>query len=437
MYIAVDDTDSREGMCTTFLATELIKEFQEYRLVEYPRLVRLNPNVPWKTRGNGAIVLNFGEGIEKEELVGHIGMDIHTYREKRSTKDNSFQKILERTKNLVEKWAELESGNTNPGLIISDKKTPENLYNKAVKDIIQIDEVINILEEMDISFSCFGNGRGIIGAASALAWCPNDYTYEMITYRKRTMWGRERNIEDLQVKKLDKTIESSFDSYDHEEETSVVDPNSPCPVLYGVRGEYPKEIRKALDIIDSEKPDRWVTFLTNQGTDDHIQKAQINEIRPWISVRLKGTVSKEPYSIKGGHVFFEISDGRGNALTAAAYEPTKGFRKIVNRLIEGDIIELYGGIRGDPVTINIEKMKILHLENRIVKKGNPLCPECSKRMSSVGKDAGFRCKKCSTKASEDDIEVEEIERKLNKGWYETPVSARRHLSKPLKRIMKI
>lgn len=435
MYIAVDDTDSREGMCTTFLVTELIKEFSEFQLLEPPRLVRLNPNVPWKTRGNGAVTLNFGEGKEKDRFIGQIDQrDVFTYKGCKNTQKD-LEKFMKRAKDVVERWAELDSGNTNPGLIISHEKTPQELYKKAVRDIVQLDQVLEILNDMDLNHAHFGNGRGLIGAASALAWSPEDHTYELITYRKRSNWGTERSIDAQEVKEIDELISSSFDSYDHDEDASVIDPNSPCPVLYGVRGEDPEELKRALDIIDTEEPDRWIIFHTNQGTDDHIQPAKIGDVRPWISVKLMGTVTKEPYSIKGGHVFFEISDEDGNSLTAAAYEPTKGFREIVNRLIEGDVVELYGGVRKDPVTINIEKMKILHLEDKKVKIGNPVCPECGKNMSSIGKDAGFRCKKCSTKASEDDIQTKEVDRELNEGWYETPVSARRHLSKPLKRMI--
>ncbi len=434
MYIAVDDTDSREGMCTTFLATELINEFEEYELLDYPRLVRLNPNVPWKTRGNGAVVLTFGKGSNKKNLIGKIKDDIHIYEGEPLSYDLT-EDVLLRSKKVVENWAELKNDRTDPGLIVSTKKTPRYLYEKTVKDIVKLEEVINTLESEDIKYTGFGKKRGIIGAAAALAWEPNDHTYELITYRKRSNWGTKRDIDKEQVKKLDRSLKSVFDSYDYDEDSSVIDPNSPCPVLYGVRGDNPEELKKGLEMIKIEKPERWVTFFTNQGTDEHIQPTKIKDVKPWISVKTQATVTKEPRTIKGGHVLFEVSDNKGNSITAAAYEPTKSFRDIVNNLIVGDKVQLYGGIRKDPLTLNIEKMKVLHLKEKIIKTGNPFCPECNKRMSSIGKNAGFRCKRCSTKASEDDIETEKVERELEEKWYETPVSARRHLSKPLKRIL--
>src|SRR2546426_152784 len=73
LWIGVDDTDSLRGMCTTFLAAELVHDLTEDRdLIGYPRLVRLNPTIPWKTRGNGAICLRFGRGVGPRILIGDL-----------------------------------------------------------------------------------------------------------------------------------------------------------------------------------------------------------------------------------------------------------------------------------------------------------------------------------------------------------------------------
>ena len=46
-------------MCTTFLSYKIVKflEKQKTEFVDYPSLIRFNPNIPWKTRGNGAVRL--------------------------------------------------------------------------------------------------------------------------------------------------------------------------------------------------------------------------------------------------------------------------------------------------------------------------------------------------------------------------------------------
>ena len=66
-------------------------------------------------------------------------------------------------------------------------------------------------------------------------------------------------------------------------------------------------------------------------------------------------------------------------------------------------------------------------------KNPTVCPKCKKHMKSVGTNQGYRCKKCGTKS--DKPKIVEKKRELELGFYEVPVCARRHLSKPLKRIM--
>ena len=56
-------------------------------------------------------------------------------------------------------------------------------------------------------------------------------------------------------------------------------------------------------------------------------------------------------------------------------------------------------------------------------------------MTSAGKGKGFKCKKCGNKIKSSQKVKFKIERSLNNGkFYETPVSARRHLSKPICRM---
>ena len=64
--VGLDDFDSPEGGCTTYVASLLVERLDREpwaEFLDYPRLVRLNPNVPFKTRGNGAVSL----ALEVEE----------------------------------------------------------------------------------------------------------------------------------------------------------------------------------------------------------------------------------------------------------------------------------------------------------------------------------------------------------------------------------
>jgi tRNA(Ile2)-agmatinylcytidine synthase len=230
---------------------------------------------------------------------------------------------------------------------------------------------------------------------------------------------------------MDKSIKTTFDNFDYINNHNRLVPNSPCPVLYGIRGENTKDLISAKKKINSEKINSWLIFETNQATDDHLQKTKIEKIKPYQSVIVKGEISKKPNTIKGGHVIFSIKDSTGE-IDCAAYEPTKKFRNIIRELIVGDTLEVYGGVRKEPLTINLEKIKIIDLSKKFVKIENPICPICKKHMKSKGKNQGFKCIKCKTKSNKP-VKKEE-KRKIKKGFYEVPVCARRHLSKPLKRF---
>ena len=56
MFVAFDDTDSKEWMCTTFLATEIIDALRELDLIGMPRLVRLESSGPMEDQGERGIM---------------------------------------------------------------------------------------------------------------------------------------------------------------------------------------------------------------------------------------------------------------------------------------------------------------------------------------------------------------------------------------------
>ena len=200
-------------------------------------------------------------------------------------------------------------------------------------------------------------------------------------------------------------------------------PKSPYPVLFGVRSTTGiEDIEDVLKVLKTEDIERWITYKTNQASDEHLERKKINELRKNSSGIIEGFVTTRPKMIEGGHVIFKISDGSNAGIECAAYEPTKDFRKMVLKLMIGDKVMLYGGL-SKYTTFNIEKMEIKELAKVYL---NLLC--CGKRMKSMGKDQGFRCEKCGRKTNE----KEEMKRDISKGFYEVPPSARRHLSMPLK-----
>jgi tRNA(Ile2)-agmatinylcytidine synthase len=414
--------------------TIIQKITKKYEIIGYPRLVRLNPNIPWKTRGNGALCLHVGKlGGKIKRKIGEINsQDVFcSLTFTKELDENEQRNLATIVKETVDTQARVDDENTNPGYVLLLKKPDVDLYQKAVTKIVILDEVQIILHNQQAMFEGYKNGRGLIGATAAISWEPLDRTFELIAYRPQQRWGTKRQIDSKSVQQMDADCPSTFDNYDARNHHNRIVPNSPCPILYGIRGNDVEELVIASTQVKSEPVDSWLLFETNQGTDNHLQKKQIAQIQPFESVITEGSVVENPFTIQGGHVLFTIKDPTGT-IPCAAYEPTKEFRNTVRGLHVGDLVEVYGGVREHPLTINLEKLTVKHLITLLVKTENPVCPTCGKHMKSKGTEQGYKCIKCGT-TSVTPI-IQEKPRTITKGFYEVPVCARRHLSKPLKRM---
>ena len=413
LYIGIDDTDSPDGMCTTYLACDIIRRLKEngIDIVDYPRLIRLNPFARFKTRGNGGVSFKIIND-EKTDLAKEIVLD------------------------EVSKLSMFDCENTNPGVIFYDgeiTKEMENYAFRAIYSFITIEEAEEFGKSVGCEIHKFKKGRGIIGSIASIALPLDDYTYELLAYRTSQNYGTKRQIDYDSVIEMDKeTFPDTFENVDYSEGYIAIEPKTPCPVLYGIRSNNVKALDKAKDIVEVYEPiEDYCIFLTNQHTDMHIQKVDnISQMKQFGCYELIATVKDNPHVIDGGHMFFTVFDETGE-IECGAYEPTKNFRKIVSHLRAGDVIKLYGGI-GEQNTFNIEKFQVIELND--VDYRNPVC-ECGKRMTSAGKGKGFKCKKCGNRIKSSQKVKFKIERFLNEGkFYETPVSARRHLSKPICRM---
>jgi tRNA(Ile2)-agmatinylcytidine synthase len=149
----------------------------------------------------------------------------------------------------------------------------------------------------------------------------------------------------------------------------------------------------------------------------------------------RGIVAANPKLIPRRHVIFPIKDDDA-CVDCAAYEPTGILRKAAVKLVEGDCVEVYGGVRAPsrncPLTINLEKLLVLRLMPKMVYR-NPLCPKCGKRLKSMGKAKGFKCEKCGLRFSDLSKVGVKVKRELAKGLYVTSPRSQRHLTKPIER----
>ena len=420
LHIGIDDTDSLDGRCTTHLTYNIVRHILKNRLgdfIDYPLLIRLNPNVPWKTRGNGAVCLRL--------------------------RTHDPRKIVEHVTKYVEKESAIDSG-ANPGVVILASRTVPDMVQefgrRAMYDILSLEKAKNIARKYDsIEHFLYGNGQGLIGSLAAVGTqlC-GDYTFEAIAYRRLENCKTARRIDPLKVIKCsEETFPNTFNNYDFNHHRVLIAPHGPDPVFCGVRGETPDIVISALEMMNpEEKLDGYMVFRSNQGTNMHLlNELEFRDIKPYMSGFSVCRVSKNPNIIHGGHVVFEVMDDCGNSIAAAVYEPTD-LTNIAARLKIGDLIEIGFGVREvtpkHQEVLNVEYLSIVQL-SRVSRVYNPFCEDCGKRMKSEGKNKGFQCEKCgSRKGTTQRIYVSQ-ERDLKTGLYIPSPRSHRHLTKPSQR----
>ncbi|HOI58842.1 MULTISPECIES: tRNA(Ile)(2)-agmatinylcytidine synthase [unclassified Methanoculleus] len=402
MWIGIDDTDSPAGMCTTYIGAVLVRRLAQVgmRILDV-RLIRLNPNVIHKTRGNAAVSI---------EAEGNL--------------ETGFR--LAST--CVEELAEFDAPATNPGVAVSRLRPPPDFYRAALREFCTVEEAIEVLESVGARYRGYKNRRGLIGATAAIASDLPDRTYELLAYRKQERWGAPRQVDRASFFCAEEaTYPRTWDTVDRANDVVVCVPHTPDPVLFGIRGESPAWVREARTYVVAEEPACEQVYATNQGTDAHLAPGTVGELREGRSYLVRGTVAGPAVTGVGGHVSFPLVDEEGE-VRCMAYEPTKGFRDVVRALVPGDGVAVAGSYKGG--SLNLEKIGICRLADT-VRIHPPLCPVCGRRMTSAGAGKGYKCRVCSERSREP--EVEQVERRISPGWYEVPPTARRHLARPLVR----
>ena len=417
IHIGIDDTDSPKGMCTTFLAYKIVKflEKNKVQFVDYPSLIRFNPNIPWKTRGNGAVRL--------------------------SIKTNNPKKIKNKITKFVDDYSETKNG-ANPGLVFYENEIVTPSFHKfselALWKLISREKAKQFILENKIDSFYLGNGQGLVGAIGAIGYKFSDHTFELLSYRKKSQFGKKRIIAKDSVKNMQSvTFPETFNSYDIESDRALITPHGPDPVFYGIRGENAESVVTASKIVKAnEKLDGYMVFKSNQGTSDHLKnELDVNDLRPYTSGFLVGQVCSNPIMMQGGHVFFSIRV-KDKKIKCGIYKPTK-ITTIAQNLILNDKIRIGGGIRkaskNHERIVNVEFLDVMELAKDI-RVSNPSCKKCSKKMKSKGSKQGFECIKCGSKSSSKI--TSEIPRKIQCKLYLPVMSAHRHLTRPYQRIKK-
>ncbi|MDA4130429.1 MAG: tRNA(Ile)(2)-agmatinylcytidine synthase [Thaumarchaeota archaeon] len=403
-------------MCTTFLCyiavKQLRKKGERVKFLDYPNLIRLNPNIPWKTRGNASLVLRIRTSNSSDELY-------HFF------------------KSLILKFA--TSPKANSGLVILEgEAVPQEIQlfsRRALFSVLGLREARELISGFDLKSFALRSEQGLIGALAGIGnLLASDHTFELIAYRKDL--EHPRSLAMSRVLNLE-SFPGTFSSFDSVHGRVMISPHGPDPVLCGIRGESAQIVKKAfLSLRRVDNLEGFMIFRSNQGTGEHLgQEISLDNLKAYTSGRTSGMVKSSPHSEIGGHVFFDLENGDGE-IACACYEPTAEFRNNALKLMPGDLIEVGGGVRKatskHPQILNLEFFRPLNLIQKI-NTANPNCPHCESRMRSRGRGQGFRCEKCHFELKNaSKIEIFE-KRDLDLRLYLPPVKAHRHLTKPLQR----
>jgi len=449
-------------MCTTYLAHLLVERLAEAGEVGRPHLLRLNPAIEHKTRGNAALAVATGVAPATAFTLA---------------------------RELVEEFAETADPNTDPGVVVAptDSWAGDGLdavvsfARSAVRDRLTVADAERLLALTGYDHASWGVGRGRIGALAAVGGLVarhagsgdapgvdesgdgqgvdgsdayrtdesggdlgtdggdapagpvaafRDWTYETIAYREERRWGTPREVDVDSVFAADAAYDAPavFDTVDRVEREAVCVPHTPGPVLHGIRGEDPEACEAVSRAIEGEPATARRTFVTNQGTDAHLRDGTVGGVAEGRAYRVPGRVVEPPETRQGGHVFLAIAppDADAPTLSCVAFEPTKRFRDRVRALRPGDRLLACGEV-GEGPTLKLEKFAVRELVRTA--PAVPDCPGCGRRMESAGRGQGYRCRDCGTSA--DGKATVPLERDLEVGWYEVPPTARRHVARPL------
>jgi len=419
LLIALDDTDGSDGGCTTHLMLRILS-FLDLDVKGYPRLVRLNPNIPFKTRGNAALCAEIGRPSGTRTKIGeYMGKPIFSSSIIDDIQD--YEQIADAAWDIVLQEANLSDEKTNPGMIIAKDKPDSDQYFAALRSVVSIEDALRRIKERGMVYRFAKNGRGLIGALSALSWPAEKSTYEMIIYS----FPRPQHIpKDMQreIAILANSFPGTFNNYDGENRHAAIFPSPRTPVLCGVRTTDPTAILEFPTQITTGFPIRFTGYMlyqTNQATDDHYQKS-FERFEDLSSYAFNAIVTSYPVAIRGGHWFFNFLY-MGREYKAAIFEPSKGMRLLVRDIEIGDYVRIFGSFMDGKM--NIEKVSIIE-KSRVFVRSNPVCVKCGARMQNNGKNS-FRCTSCSNHSAYP--AYKEKKRYSEKKHYEAPVAGRRHL----------
>jgi tRNA(Ile2)-agmatinylcytidine synthase len=405
-WIGLDDTDTVEGGCTTWDFHQLLSHIENagYQIQKAPRLVRLWPFAPDRTRGNAALSAEIVVNQENEN--DFIALLENWFEEK-------FRSTIHQ--NQTEKSA-------HPSLVWSPVQFPEDWYWDGVRKYVNPEErhkQLNAIEGVHYWFS--GSHRGIVGATSSIAWRgEEDWTWEATAWREKSAIGQSRIVSTSCVFEMSEKFPATILNRDPNAGKSLISPRTPCPVLYGIRAEDEIVAKEAHDWLQSnEGIERAVAMRvhrSNQATGDHI-----NEVK-------HGVVISRLEEVKGGHASISVfSEGKRYSLVA--FKQGGEVNSLLRSTEVGDIVE-WRGLQSIEGEVHLESLVVIDAVPRYLER--PHC-HCGQRFQRQGIEQPLRCSSCGGLT---DSIWHGIHFDNENVWREPHPAHRRHLAKPLSREAK-
>ena len=392
LWVGIDDTDSPRGGCTTFVLTELLALAAEHDLdlVGEPRLVRLNPNIPWKTRGNAALSARFGRGAGRPRLVGEVGeRQLRSFPRGRAPSPHAVERFLDAAWSVVRASAQTGEKGTDPAMVATERPFPARWYHRAVQEVVAVDQVRQELAAAGVWMRTEGSDQGLVGAAASIArpWPPGHVGADLLPPIRsgtgdRARWTRAR------VRAAQAADPRLFLCFDRRTRRLLVAPHTPCPILFGLRGTTRDAPLRARERVRSEPVERWVLFRTNQGTGDHLIRREADRWPDYCSGWIGGEVRAPGVALRGGHVRFSIVPSRGPPVVCLAFEPTKTLPRVAQDLRAGDRVRVWGS-RGTRPEVRLEGIELLRWAPTQSGTRPPHCMSCRRSRPVPGPAAGI------------------------------------------------
>ncbi|MFP3307427.1 MAG: DUF1743 domain-containing protein [Thermocladium sp.] len=351
-WIAFDDTDDYEEGCTTFVMYNFLKEFlrtrSEERIIGLPRLVRLNPYVPFKTRGNAAVAVQV-EVDDPHELL-EMGIDI------------------------VDRFY-VHGAKTSPGIVVSTINDERWFYYSALSDVIPRAVAERVAKRIN---ALTWGGRGIIGGLAAIMADLSESTFELLSYR-----DGERPSLDVDTLRILSELTEPFTFANMDRERPLIVPSTNDPVLFGIRGDSPFHVMYMANVLTfllGMNP-KWLLYETNQGTGAGF--ALIGN-KVYQAAAVRGYVDSITRS-REGHALIKVGN---NSIIVYRHTGMGG--------AIGNYVMVLGG-RRPGINDNAVYAESMFSINEAPEVSNPKCPKCGSALKSAGKGE-LKCVKCGFKA---------------------------------------